>query len=589
MNTPLRVLALITAAAPAFFTPALLAAPIPAESTITAATVYPDRAVVTRQAKFTLPAGLSEITIAALPAGLDEASLQVSGRGSATATLLDVSARSTFLTAEADPRVAALEATLATLQREDATLGAKLALNERQRALLQNIEQSVLAPLPVSLAATPPVPARPSLDDAEKLLAFSATQTTRLDADRAALDTQRATLADQLSATERQLKELRGRTPARRQVKTVSIRLAAAQPGNLDLTLAYALPGASWSPAYDARLRTAERKVELSSFGLVRNATGEDWTDIALTLSTARPSLGGGAPVLTPWLLEARPQRTEAPTSLMGEFQRIRANSQDKAVTNNLRQLSAGADQYFLANGAVVPVPAAPEPEAAYAAAAISTGATSATFAITAPATLPSDNSPRRVAIGTKTLNALLQYQASPKLLETAFLSAYVKHTADYPLLAGPVNTFLNDAFIATATLRTVMPGEAFQIALGADEGIAIKRRLANRFSENTGLTDSGRRTTYEVVISLTNNKPTAERIYFREPLPLSRDERVVVKLLAPAERDIGKKDEPGRELTREDDNILAWRLDLKPAEKREITLKFTIEHPADLPVTGLE
>jgi len=32
-------------------------------------------------------------------------------------------------------------------------------------------------------------------------------------------------------------------------------------------------------------------------------------------------------------------------------FQKVRANSQDKAVTNNLRQLSSAADQYFLEFG----------------------------------------------------------------------------------------------------------------------------------------------------------------------------------------------------------------------------------------------
>ena len=32
-------------------------------------------------------------------------------------------------------------------------------------------------------------------------------------------------------------------------------------------------------------------------------------------------------------------------------FQKVRANSQDKAVLNNMRQLSAAADQYFLENG----------------------------------------------------------------------------------------------------------------------------------------------------------------------------------------------------------------------------------------------
>jgi len=32
-------------------------------------------------------------------------------------------------------------------------------------------------------------------------------------------------------------------------------------------------------------------------------------------------------------------------------FQKVRAASQDKAVTNNLRQLSAAADQYYLESG----------------------------------------------------------------------------------------------------------------------------------------------------------------------------------------------------------------------------------------------
>lgn len=32
-------------------------------------------------------------------------------------------------------------------------------------------------------------------------------------------------------------------------------------------------------------------------------------------------------------------------------FQKVRVSSQDKAVSNNLRQLGAAADQYFLENG----------------------------------------------------------------------------------------------------------------------------------------------------------------------------------------------------------------------------------------------
>mgnify|MGYP003340940590 FL=1 len=32
-------------------------------------------------------------------------------------------------------------------------------------------------------------------------------------------------------------------------------------------------------------------------------------------------------------------------------FQKVRSSSQDKAITNNMRQLGAAAEQYFLENG----------------------------------------------------------------------------------------------------------------------------------------------------------------------------------------------------------------------------------------------
>jgi hypothetical protein len=77
----------------------------PTDSKITAATVYLDRAVVTRTATAELVPGVQELTFTGLPAGLVEQSLQVSGRGTATATILDVSTRQVFVEATPDTRV----------------------------------------------------------------------------------------------------------------------------------------------------------------------------------------------------------------------------------------------------------------------------------------------------------------------------------------------------------------------------------------------------------------------------------------------------------------------------------------------------
>ena len=47
---------------------------------------------------------------------------------------------------------------------------------------------------------------------------------------------------------------------------------------------------ARWQPTYDIQLQPAQNRVELSLAGLVSQETGEDWSDVALTLSTAIPA-----------------------------------------------------------------------------------------------------------------------------------------------------------------------------------------------------------------------------------------------------------------------------------------------------------
>ena len=118
-----------------------------------------------------------------------------------------------------------------------------------------------------------------------------------------------------------------------------------------------------------------------------------------------------------------------------------------------------------------------------------------------------------------------------------------------------------------------------FDLALGADEGISVKHKRVNKFTEDTGLTNSGKRITYEYLITVQNNKRTTERVIVADQVPLSRNEKIVVKQLAPA---------PG-ELKPTDEGSLKWTLDLKPGEKRELTVKFAIEYPNDVQVTGLE
>jgi uncharacterized protein (TIGR02231 family) len=211
--------------------------------------------------------------------------------------------------------------------------------------------------------------------------------------------------------------------------------------------------------------------------------------------------------------------------------------------------------------------------------ATVDTGTTSATFRIAVPTSIASDNSLQKVPVTTTRLAAELVYQTTPKRMTTAYLSAAVNNTSEFPLLAGNMNVFLDGTFVATSRLETVMPGEKFDLALGADEGIAIEHKRVQKFTQQTGLISKSTRLTYEYLITVRNNKRTPARVAVTDQVPLSRNEKVVVRVQNPPERE-AKPDAEG---------LLKWTFDLAPGAKRELTVRFTVDHLNDVNVIGLE
>jgi uncharacterized protein (TIGR02231 family) len=556
------------------FSTGLLAAPI--DSRITAVTVYGDRAVVTRMGSSELAPGEHALVFENLPTALLDQSIQASARGVPGATILDVRTQNIFVEATANDQVKALEDQLKSLQKQRRVLDDRVKILEEQRGFVQRMLQASTAP-PTGAGA-----ARATLDEWQRVLAYADESLGKIATEQQSIDTQREELQAKETVFNRQIGALRGARG--RQSKTITVRFALTAAGKLDVAIRYAIPNASWSPAYDARLRSADRTVELSYFGIVRNGTGEDWNEVALTLSTARPGVGGGAPELKPWIADVvRPKVSDLPMVGNNVLDLISVMSADAEVGRGNRQnfntvagLSAGA-----------PPPEA-NANAATLAATVESTVTSATFRIPVNVSVPGNNTTQKVPINDNRLAATLQFQSTPKMIEAAFLSAYANNTSEYPLLAGPMNTFFDDTFIATSNLKTVMPGEKFELALGVDDGINVKRRIINRFTEDTGLTNKSRRVTYEIVVSLTNNKTTTERVVFKEPTPLSRDEKIVVKLLTPQEKEVGSLATP-KEVTREEDGKLVWRVNLKPGEKRDFSLKLSVEHPGEIAVSGLD
>lgn len=523
---------------------------IVAASQINDVTVYSDRALVGRTARVSLPAGVTEILFEKLPASLLADSVQVAGRGGPGATILDVTTRTRYVEAAPNERWRALEDHLRELAYQQRSQDDEAAVLHAQEATLARIETaSTQAPTKES--------PRLSLAEAAQLLTFVGDQQARIAQQRQVIDRHREALAAEKAAAERQLAELRG--AGGRSYRDVLVRVAATAAGPVTLAVRYAVPDAQWSPQYDARVRSDQPTVEFNYLGLVRQNTGEDWHDVQLTLSTARPALGGGPGSLRPWWLE--PSRLRA-----------------AALSDELKQGSLRPAAKVELAATAAPAPATPE-ALAPAGTELTVLATSATFRVPTPVTLPSDNSPQKVPVARLEFPGQFEYRTTPKLVAAAFLYAKVQNRSDLPLLTGPLHVFLDDTFVATSSLPTVMAGENFEVALGADEGVAVRRQVNRTFREDTGILTKGERVTHDLTLTVENHQRHAITVVVTDQLPVSRDGKISIQQLSPTVA----------QLAPAPDGTLRWTLALAPGARQELPLRFAVEHPAEVTVAGLD
>ncbi len=204
---------------------------------------------------------------------------------------------------------------------------------------------------------------------------------------------------------------------------------------------------------------------------------------------------------------------------------------------------------------------------------------TSSSFSIQSKQSIPSDNQDHKVGIAIENFPIDFSYDVVPKVMQAAFLKGKGKNVEDYPLLAGNANVFLDNAFVASVPIKTIMPADSFSMNLGIDDGIRVERKLVSRFTESVGTFSTKTRTKYEFEITIENHKKYPVEVTLTDQLPVSADEKIVVELLEP-KPDVMIPDADG---------ILRWKLKLAPGEKHAIILKFTVEYPPSVYPYGLE
>ncbi len=550
--------------------PAAAAAPeITRDGLITAVTVFRDRAEVVRTVELALPAGQSTVVVPGLPAGLIADSVRVRGAAAGDLLIRSVETRQRF--------------TEDLVHVEERRLTAEIeALQDRRRALDDRVQASRIQ-LAFVQALGHKVPQIASQNLVEGQLDPEAWQKTLSlvgEGAAKALDEIR-TAEIEKRAVDRQIAQIQQRLNQVRTGRSATlearINVAADAPAEARLELVYQLAGASWRPLYDARLDSETGKTQLVQIGEVRQRTGEDWSNVRLTLSTALAGRSARLPELGTWFVDFLTAQ-----QLGGSFSDL--SNRELLALSELNKLNEGLGESLYAADAASKSAAAGEPVAQSAAvsltAQVAVGEFAAQYLIPGETDVPADNRPHKFVIAEHEFEARLAVRTVPKVSPQAYLFGEITYDGDDPLLPGPVAVFRDEAFVGTSAIGLLRPDETFKLSFGVDEKVRVAYRLETGERSRQGLISKDQRVERRWLIEIANFHRRPIQVAVLDQLPVPRDERIEVELLddttEPTETDV--EDRKG---------VLAWTYDYEAGEERTIRFGYAITFPEGQSVVG--
>ncbi len=526
---------------------------ITAAASISAVTVYADRAQVTRTASLKLKPGSYLVVFEGLPTLVQDDSVRVEGKGGA-ATIVGLEIKRAFLKQSGEKRVMELDEEIQTLERRLSTLDAKKAGLAAQKAFLDSIRVSWGDRISKELAI-----GRPTSAQLLEASSFVGAGVTNAEEQNNNIEVEKKSIKDKIEALRRQREESTG--SHRKEIKNVEVMVDIISEGTLKMDLSTVIGRASWVPSYDVRLGSDAKNSELTFRAMVRQQTGEDWKNVSLTLSTARPSAGGAPPEMNPWRLSFyRPQ------SVYGAVTSIAPAAPMMLKKAKSVRREVADEDYKVAE----------EASAAFETAQVSNEQSSVAFTISRPIDVPADGSQQGSVIAIEQFPVNMEYLAVPKLSPFVFLKSEIVNKAAYPLLPGKVNTFVGNTFTGSSYLKKVAAGEKFDLYFGADDQLTVKREELKQRKE-AGLFGKNK-ASYRYRIELGNFRNEALTVTLRDQLPIAGDEEIKVSLDEPTI----KPDE------QKNDGTLIWKLPMKAGEKKELSFGILVEYPKDKEISGL-
>ena len=509
-----------------------------AKSSIKSVTLYRGQALVTRSV--TLPAAADpkademEIRIENLPAKIVESSLHADGDQGAT--IRSVRYRTRAVAVEPKKEVAAIDVKIKDVSR-------KITTNEQMRDLLgrkakyvEKLENFTSA-VAKDNAAARQIDMKAVMQMNEEIFKQHSQQAGEM----LKLKFEYEDLTEQLSLLKRKRSELTKDTS--RTVREAVVRLLLGDNPPATIKLSYLVASAGWAPAYNIRLVEGGKNVTIEYVAEAWQQSGEDWSKVALTLSTATPHMNAKSPLLSPYWIsltggqtgklsslksfnKARGDNSVSQFGVLSKWSASGLRSQTKELGWELNRLAAEAqgmelnvDRKLLQAGS--------------GASGVSAGL-AVSYPLAGSMSLTSRPDIQLVQIKKSQLAVESYHMALPLLSTHVFRMARGVNTTDLPLLAGQYSAFIGGEFVGRASLPLVARGQSINIGFGVDPQLRCKRELIDK---SDSVSWGSRIQTFSYRLRLENFKSTPVSVRLMDRIPAVKSDDISISLSKPSDK----------------------------------------------------
>lgn len=330
--------------------------------------------------------------------------------------------------------------------------------------------------------------------------------------------------------------------------RSLDLSLAADRGG--DVRISYQVSGPGWQPTYRAQLNTSTGRMGLSRQALIAQNSGEDWQDVALTLSTGRPNASVKGPAPIPWTLYLQPPVQAEPMAMM-----------------------APAPAPVLAERKTMVSPSAPLFDVAEIQSGFSTE-----FEVPVKISLPSDGRKITIQLSQTQLEMSQRVQIIPRRSTTAYLLAETERPQGV-WLPGDIQLYRDRSYVGT-THWNPQEGRKLELPFGEDDLISVRVTHPESVAGSAGLIGTRREQQLKDIYSVVSRHQQAVDLLVLEPSPVSTDKDIRV------EKDFDPR--PTEENWEKQNGVMAWKVHIEPAQEKTFTMKYRLTWPEDAHIHGL-